>query len=125
MSAYTATKAAVDMLVKAAAWELGAFGIRVNSIQPGFVHTEATTGSFSDALADDLIRRSALRRSGTPADIAATIVHLSSPAGAWITGQVVAVDGGMTVQPMADLSEISDRIYGAEAVAGALGRKRS
>jgi NAD(P)-dependent dehydrogenase (short-subunit alcohol dehydrogenase family) len=121
MSAYTATKAAVDMMVKAAAWELGSFGIRVNSIQPGFVPTDAAAGSFSPALADDLVRRSALRRSGTPADIADLIVHLASSAGAWITGQVIAVDGGMTVQPMADLTELSQRMYGDDAVASALG----
>jgi NAD(P)-dependent dehydrogenase (short-subunit alcohol dehydrogenase family) len=124
MSAYTATKAAVDMMVKAAAWELGAFGIRVNSIQPGFVPTDATVGSFTPELAEDLVRRSALRRSGDPADIADLIVHLASSAGAWITGQVIAVDGGMTVQPMADLTDISKRMYGGEAVAAALGTDR-
>ena len=121
MSAYTATKAAVDMMVRAAAWELGAFGIRVNSILPGYVPTDSTEGSFSPELAQDLRARSALGRSGTPADIGALVVHLSQPAGAWITGQVIAVDGGMTVQPMADLSEISRRIYGDAAVDGALG----
>ena len=124
MSAYTATKAAVDMMVKAAAWELGAFGIRVNSIQPGFVPTDATVGTFSPALADDLVRRSALRRSGAPSDIADLIVHLASSAGAWITGQVIAVDGGMTVQPMADLTELSQRMYGDDPVAAALGTHR-
>lgn len=121
MAAYTATKAAVDMMVRAAAWELGAFGIRVNGIQPGFVHTEATGGSFSPALAEDLVARSALRRSGQPHDIASLAVHLAKPESSWITGQVIAVDGGMTVQPMADLSEISRRLYGADAVDDALG----
>jgi NAD(P)-dependent dehydrogenase (short-subunit alcohol dehydrogenase family) len=122
MAAYTATKAAVDMMVRAAAWELGAFGIRVNAIQPGYVPTDATAGSFSAELADDLLTRSALRRNGTPEDIAALVVHLSQPAGAWITGQVIGVDGGMTVQPMADLTEISRRMYGDAAVDDALGR---
>jgi len=121
MSAYTATKAAVDMMVRAAAWELGAFGIRVNSILPGYVPTDSTEGSFSPELAQDLRARSALGRSGTPADIGALVVHLAQPSGAWITGQVIAVDGGMTVQPMADLSEISRRIYGDAAVDRALG----
>lgn len=121
MAAYTATKAAVDMLVRSAAWELGVYGIRVNSIQPGFVRTDATVGSFSDELAADLVGRSALRRSGEPADIASMVLHLARPESAWITGQVIAVDGGMTVQPMADLSEISRRIYGAARVDDALG----
>ena len=124
MSAYTATKAAVDMMVRAAAWELGVFGIRVNSILPGYVPTEGTEGSFTPELSADLLERSALKRSGTPADIGALVVHLSQPSGAWITGQVIAVDGGMTVQPMADLTDISRRMYGDAAVDDALGRNR-
>jgi NAD(P)-dependent dehydrogenase (short-subunit alcohol dehydrogenase family) len=124
MSAYTATKAAVDMMVRAAAWELGAFGIRVNSILPGYVPTEGTEGSFTPALSADLLERSALKRNGTPADIGALVVHLSRPSGAWITGQVIGVDGGMTVQPMADLTDISRRLYGDAAVDGALGLDR-
>jgi NAD(P)-dependent dehydrogenase (short-subunit alcohol dehydrogenase family) len=124
MAAYTSTKAAVDMMVRAAAWELGAFGIRVNAIQPGYVTTDATLGSFSSDLADDLRARSALRRSGTPEDIAAMVVHLARPEGAWITGQVIGVDGGMAVQPMADLTEISRRMYGDAAVDEALGLDR-
>ena len=50
MAAYTSTKAAVDMMVRAAAWELGVFGIRVNAIQPGYVPTEGTEGAFTDEL---------------------------------------------------------------------------
>jgi NAD(P)-dependent dehydrogenase (short-subunit alcohol dehydrogenase family) len=120
MSAYTATKAAVDMMVRAAAWELGTFGIRVNSILPGYVPTEGTEGSFTPALSEDLLARSALKRNGTPEDIGALVVHLSRRDG-WITGQVIGVDGGMTVQPMADLTDISRRIYGDAAVDEALG----
>jgi NAD(P)-dependent dehydrogenase (short-subunit alcohol dehydrogenase family) len=123
MSAYTSTKAAVDMMVRAAAWELGVYGIRVNSILPGYVPTSSTEGSFTPALAKDLLARSALKRNGTPEDIGALVVHLSQPNG-WITGQVIGVDGGMTVQPMADLSDISRRIYGDEAVDHALGLDR-
>src|SRR6478752_3939466 len=99
MAAYTSTKAAVDMMVRAAAWELGAFGIRVNAIQPGYVPTEG--------LSANLLERSALKRSGAPDDIGALVVHLAQPAGSWITGQVIGVDGGMGVQPMADLSDLS------------------
>jgi len=123
MAAYTSTKAAVDMMVRAAAWELGVYGIRVNSILPGYVPTDSTEGSFTPQLSRDLLARSALKRSGTPADIGALVVHLSQPDG-WITGQVIGVDGGMTVQPMADLTDISRRIYGDAAVAEALGLNR-
>ncbi len=122
MSAYTATKAAVDMMVKAAAAELGPRGIRVNAIQPGYVPTDATVGSFSEELAEDLIERTALGAPGSPADIGALACFLATPAAAWITGQVIAVDGGMGVQPMADLSEISRRLYGDGPVREALER---
>jgi NAD(P)-dependent dehydrogenase (short-subunit alcohol dehydrogenase family) len=124
MAAYSATKAAVDMIVRAAAWELGVFGIRVNSILPGYVPTEGTEGSFTPELSAELLERSALKCSGTPADIGAMVVHLAQPSGSWITGQVIAVDGGMTVQPMADLTAISRRIYGDAAVDDALGTDR-
>jgi NAD(P)-dependent dehydrogenase (short-subunit alcohol dehydrogenase family) len=123
MSAYTSTKAAVDMMVRAAAWELGVYGIRVNSILPGFVPTDSTQGSFTPELEQDLLARSALKRSGTPRDIGELVVHLSQPDG-WITGQVIGVDGGMTVQPMADLTDISRRMYGDAAVDDALGLGR-
>ncbi len=121
MSAYTATKAAVDMMVKAAAWELGPRRIRVNAIQPGYVPTGSTESAFTPEIAEDLLVRSALGRSGTPADIGAMACFLASPSGAWITGQVIAVDGGMTAQPMADLTDLSRRMYGDAAVDEALG----
>lgn len=123
MSAYTSTKAAVDMMVRAAAWELGVYGIRVNSILPGYVPTDSTEGAFTPELSQDLLERSALKRSGTPEDIGTLVVHLSQPGG-WITGQVIGVDGGMTVQPMADLTDLSRRIYGDAAVDDALGLNR-
>ena len=65
----------------------------------------------------DLLTRTALGRSGTPADIAGLVVHLSQPAGAWITGQVIAVDGGMIVQPESAKHNIeSGVIYGLSSV---------
>jgi NAD(P)-dependent dehydrogenase (short-subunit alcohol dehydrogenase family) len=122
MAAYSATKAAVDMMVRSAAWELGPRRIRVNAIQPGYVPTDATQGAFSDDVIADLATRVALAQPGRADDIAALAVHLAGPGGSWITGQVIAVDGGLSVQPMADLSDISVRMYGADVVADALGR---
>jgi NAD(P)-dependent dehydrogenase (short-subunit alcohol dehydrogenase family) len=123
MSAYTSTKAAVDMMVRAAAWELGVYGIRVNSILPGYVPTGSTESAFTPALSADLLQRSALKRNGTPEDIGGIVAYLSQP-GCWITGQVIGVDGGMTVQPMADLTDLSRRMYGDAAVEDALGLSR-
>ncbi len=84
--------------------------------------TDATVGSFSEELAEDLIERTALGAPGSPGDIGAMACFLATPAAAWITGQVIAVDGGMGVQPMADLSEISRRLYGDAPVRDALER---
>ena len=123
MAAYTATKAAVDMMVRAAALESGP-GIRVNAIQPGYVPTEAPKESSPRAVCRP-DRSHALKRSGTPDDIGALVVHLAQPEGAWITGQVIGVDGGMGVQPMADLSALSLSDDGDAAVDAVLGVARS
>jgi NAD(P)-dependent dehydrogenase (short-subunit alcohol dehydrogenase family) len=125
MAAYTATKAALDMLVRCAALELGPYQIRVNAIQPGYVPHAMLDAVFPEPLRRDLIARTPLGRSGTPADIGAMVVHLSRAESAWVTGQVIAVDGGMTVQPMGDLTALSDAIYGADAVRAALEPSRS
>jgi len=121
MAAYTATKAAVDMLVRCAALELGPWNVRVNAIQPGYVPHEMLDAVFPEPLQRDLIARTPLGRAGAPEDIGALVVHLARPESAWITGQVIAVDGGMTVQPMADLTALSEGIYGADRVREALG----
>lgn len=124
MAAYTATKSAVDMLVRCAALELGPYDIRVNAIQPGYVPHETLDAVFPEPLARDLIARTPLGRAGTPEDIGEMVVHLARPESRWVTGQVIAVDGGMTVQPMADLSALSEAIYGPERVREALAPAR-
>ncbi len=120
MAAYTATKAAVDMLVRCAALELGPYDIRVNAIQPGYVPHATLDAVFPEPLARDLIARTPLGRPGTPEDIGALVVQLARAESRWITGQVIAVDGGLTVQPIADLSALSEVIYGADRVREAL-----
>jgi NAD(P)-dependent dehydrogenase (short-subunit alcohol dehydrogenase family) len=120
MAAYTATKAAVDMIVRCAALELGPWNVRVNAIQPGYVPHATLDAVFPEPLQRDLIARTPLGRAGSPEDIGALVVHLARAESAWITGQVIAVDGGMTVQPMADLTALSEVIYGAERVREAL-----
>jgi NAD(P)-dependent dehydrogenase (short-subunit alcohol dehydrogenase family) len=94
-SVYTASKHAVEGLTKAAALEGAAFGVRVNAVAPGPVETEMLnrfTGS-ADRKAG-LIASVPLKRSGTPEEIADTIVFLASGKAPFITGQIVAVDGG-------------------------------
>ena len=94
---YNVTKAALLHITRQLAWEL-APGVRVNAIAPGLVRTE-----FARALWEDNEARIAshipLRRIGEPDDIATAALFLASDAAAWITGQVLVVDGGTTSQP--------------------------
>lgn len=93
-AAYSASKAALESLTRAAAVELGPRGIRVNAVSPGLVVTEMTTDAFdTTAYASE----NPLGRVGLPVDIASAVRFLASDAASWITGQVLAVDGGAGV----------------------------
>ena len=98
LGAYAVSKAAEIQLVRSLAVEWGPSGVRVNAIAPGLVRTE-----FARALWEDDGRRAArervtpLRRIGEPDDIAGAAVFLASRAGAYVTGQCIVVDGGVTV----------------------------
>lgn len=95
---YGAAKAAVNHLTQTFAKELGP-RIRVNCIEPGAVPTEImmTALELSDADLPALERRLHLpmRRLGTPDDLGAAVLYFVSPAAAWVTGQILAIDGGM------------------------------
>ncbi|MGI8663413.1 MAG: SDR family oxidoreductase [Acidimicrobiales bacterium] len=93
--AYGAAKAGIDMLCKSAADELGADGIRVNSVQPGIVDDELM--SFITAggpLLDDYIAGMPIARVGTVEDIAEAVRFLAGPESSWITGINLPIDGG-------------------------------
>lgn len=87
---YGASKAALESYTRAAAWEFGPLSIRVNAIAPGPVQT----GWIDEALRARLEPTIPLRRVGNPADIAKAAVFLLSDDAAWITGQVLHVNGG-------------------------------
>ncbi len=98
MVAYDASKGAVRLLTQAAAREVGPSGVRVNAVAPGTVETDLTRGLASpEELAALGRERVPLRRLGRPEEIAAAVGFLSSPAAAYITGQVLAVDGGLVM----------------------------
>jgi 3-oxoacyl-[acyl-carrier protein] reductase len=96
MAAYAATKGGIDAMTRALARELGAWRIRVNSVAPGYLRTEMSA-SMDDQQLDKILRRTPLRRLGVPEDVVGPVRFLLSDEAAFVTGQVLVVDGGVTV----------------------------
>jgi len=94
LSAYAATKGAIDTLVKHFASALGDRGIRVNAVAPGVVDTDMSKFARSDAGRDFTLGIQALKRIAQPDDVAAAVVFLASDEARWITGDTLRVDGG-------------------------------
>ncbi|MBD2199955.1 MULTISPECIES: glucose 1-dehydrogenase [Calothrix] len=96
-SIYSATKAAVDVITKSLAKELGPRRIRVNSINPGMVETEGThTAGITESEGRQQIEaQTPLGRIGQPQDIAPAVVFLASSDSAWITGETLYISGGL------------------------------
>ncbi|NIL88504.1 2-dehydro-3-deoxy-D-gluconate 5-dehydrogenase [Rhodococcus fascians] len=96
-AAYSASKAAIIGLTRDLAQQWGARkGIRVNAIAPGFFESEMTD-SYQPGYLEALAPRMILGRKGDPEELAATAVWLASDAGGYVTGQTIAVDGGVTI----------------------------
>lgn len=96
-AAYSASKAAVIGLTRDLAQQWGSRkGIRVNALAPGFFETEMTA-EYQPGYLDSMKPRIVLGRTGDPAELAATAVWLASDAAAYVTGQTIAVDGGLTI----------------------------
>lgn len=93
-SAYAAGKAGLEALTRVWARELGPRGITVNAVAPGFIDTEINAG-LAPELRRGVVARTALRRPGTPEDVARVCLFLASADAAFVTGACLPVDGGL------------------------------
>lgn len=93
---YAASKAGLIGFTKSLARELGSRGITVNAIAPGFIETDMTA-SLKPEMREALLQRIPLNTFGQPEDVAEAAVFLAGPGARYVTGQVLAVDGGMTM----------------------------
>ncbi|MCR4570297.1 MAG: 3-oxoacyl-[acyl-carrier-protein] reductase [Bacteroidales bacterium] len=91
---YSASKAGLIAMAKSVAKEMGPRGIRANSIAPGFIISEMTD-ALPQAVKDEYLKMIPLKRGGTVEDIANTALYLASDLSAYVSGQVIAVNGGM------------------------------
>jgi 3-oxoacyl-[acyl-carrier protein] reductase len=93
---YAASKAGLIGLTKSLARELASRGITVNAVAPGLIETDMT-GVLSDEIRQAILQKIPLGKLGQPNDIAAAVAYLASAEACYITGQVLAVDGGMVM----------------------------
>jgi len=119
MSAYCVSKIGLEALVKTAADELGASGVRCNAVRPGLVPTELSSALDGDpAVRADYLEQMPLGRTGTPEDVAAAVRYLCGPESAWVTGQALGVDGGHTLRRGPDLTHWSRMLFGDDVTEG-------
>ena len=103
LSHYAASKAALEHLTRCWALELAIHGVRVNAVAAGPTESGALTGMMglssqeAAAIKEQERERIPLKRRGNPDDVARWIVQLADPASEWVTGQVIAVDGGLGI----------------------------
>jgi 3-oxoacyl-[acyl-carrier protein] reductase len=94
---YAASKGALNSLTRVLAAELGSRNVLVNAVAPGFIATDMSQTVRNLAGEDNLKKLIPVKRLGTPEDIAGVVLFLCSPAAAYITGQVITVDGGLSL----------------------------
>ncbi|MFI1827018.1 SDR family NAD(P)-dependent oxidoreductase [Streptomyces sp. NPDC020412] len=95
-AAYSASKGAVEALTRQLAVEWGPYGIRCNAVAPGVIDTPMTTVSGNPDAFDEVLRRIPARRLGTAEEVAQVCMFLASDQAAYVSGTVIAVDGGQS-----------------------------
>lgn len=94
---YPASKAALLHLTRTMAFEWARYGVRVNAIAPGYFHTDLSEGYVSSEGAKTMLHRMPMRRLGEPAELGGALLLLASQASSYMTGSIVAVDGGLSL----------------------------
>jgi NAD(P)-dependent dehydrogenase (short-subunit alcohol dehydrogenase family) len=119
MSAYCASKAGLEMLVRCAADELGPIGVRANAVRPGLVPTDMAMPLTDErAIVDDYLDQMPIKRLGTVEDIAAAVRYLAGPESSWVTGQCFAIDGGHTLRRGPRIEPLVEKYFGPDALKG-------
>jgi 3-oxoacyl-[acyl-carrier protein] reductase len=95
--AYATSKSALIGLTRSSARELARYSIRVNLIQPGWIKTDMTKSFWDKESGNNVWDRNLVSRIGVPSDVATTVLFLTSDAASYITGQIINVDGGLSV----------------------------
>ncbi len=122
MGPYCVSKAGIDMLVRNSADELGIANIRVNSVCPGLVETDAVTGLMgTEAVLNDYLACMPLSRHGVVEDVSQAVRFLCGPESSWITGVVLSVDGGHHLRRGPDVEPFSRALFGDDITEGRFG----
>jgi 3-oxoacyl-[acyl-carrier protein] reductase len=96
-SNYAAAKAGLIGFTKSVAREYGSRNITCNAVAPGYVRTELTTAALTDEMVGEMVKMTPIKREGTAEDVAAAVAFLCSESAGFTTGQVLAVDGGLSL----------------------------
>lgn len=120
--AYSASKAAIDMLIQTAADELGRAGVRCNSVLPGLVETDLSQGLQDDPeMLEDYLDCMPIRRTGRTDDIAEAVRFLCGPESGWITGVLLNVDGGQHLRRGPKWETLGRKLFGDDVIDGRVG----